>query len=83
MEIFHYLAEKLKIVANFENDNKTLDVDKGFGAVYNDFDFNSQALLDGDNENITFSQSSNLNIRFDEQDEILTKMHRSCIFRDK
>ena len=40
MEVFHYVAEKLRVYPLFENGNKSIKINKERGAVYNDFRFN-------------------------------------------
>ena len=45
MEVFHYVAEKLCVYPLFENGNKSIKINKERGAVYNDFDFDSNELL--------------------------------------
>ena len=37
MEVFHYVAEKLRLYPVFENKNKSIKINKMRGAVYNDF----------------------------------------------
>ena len=58
MEVFHYVAEKLRVYPLFENGNKSIKINKERGAVYNDFDFNSTELLSECSSNITYSQTS-------------------------
>ena len=58
MEVFHYVAEKLRVYPLFENGNKSIKINKQRGAVYNDFDFNSTELLSECSSNITYSQTS-------------------------
>ena len=58
MEVFHYVAEKLRVYPLFENGNKSIKINKERGAVYNDFDFNSAELLSECSSNITYSQTS-------------------------
>ena len=58
MEIFHYVAEKLRVYLLFENGNKSIKINKERGAFYNDFDFNPAELLSECSSNITYSQTS-------------------------
>ena len=39
MEVFHYMAEKLRVYLLFENGNKSIKTNKEREPVYNDFDF--------------------------------------------
>ena len=57
MEVFHYVAEKLRVYPLFENGNKSIKINKERGAVYNDFDFDSTELLSECSSNITYSQT--------------------------
>ena len=57
MEVFHYVAEKLRVYPLFENGNKSIKINKERGAVYNDFDFDSTELLSECTSNITYSQT--------------------------
>ena len=57
MEMFHYVAEKLRVYPLFENGNKSIKINKERGAVYNDFDFDSTELLSECTSNITYSQT--------------------------
>ena len=57
MEVFHYVAEKLRVYLLFENANKSIKINKERGAVYNDFDFDSGELLSECTNNITYSQT--------------------------
>ena len=57
MEVFHYVAEKLRVYPLFENGNKSIKINKERGAVYNDFDFDSNKLLSECTSNITYSQT--------------------------
>ena len=56
MEVFHYVAEKLRVYPLFENGNKSIKINKERGAVCNDFDLNSTELLSECTSNITYSQ---------------------------
>ena len=58
MEVFHYVAEKLRVYPLFENGNKNIKINKERGAVYNDFDFDSNELLSECTSNIAYSQTS-------------------------
>ena len=58
MEVFHYVAEKLRVYPLFENGNKSIKINKERGAIYNNFDFNSTELLSECSSNITYSQTS-------------------------
>ena len=58
MEVFYYVAEKLRVYSLFENGNKSIKINKERGAVYNNFDFNSTELLKECSSNITYSQTS-------------------------
>ena len=58
MEVFHYMAEKLRVYLLFENGNKSTKINKERGAVYNDFDFNLTELLSECSSNMTYSQTS-------------------------
>ena len=58
MEVFHYMAEKLRVYLLFENGNKSIKINKERGAVYNDFDFNLTELLSECSSNMTYSQTS-------------------------
>ena len=57
MEVFHYVAEKLRVYPLFENGNKNIKINKERGAVYNDFDFDSNELLSECTSNIAYSQT--------------------------
>ena len=57
MEVFHYVAEKLRVYPLFENENKRIKINKERGAVYNDFDFDSIELLRECTSTITYSQT--------------------------
>ena len=57
MELFLYVAEKLRVYSVFENGNKSIKINKEKGAVYSDFDFNSTELLIECSSNITYSQN--------------------------
>ena len=57
MEVFHYVAEKLRVYPLFENGNKSIKINKERGAVCNDFDLNSTELLSECTSNITYSQT--------------------------
>ena len=57
MEVFHYVAEKLRVYPLFENGNKSIKINKERGAVYNDFDFDSTELLSECTSNIAYSQT--------------------------
>ena len=57
MEVFHYVAEKLRVYPLFENGNKSIKLNKERGAVYNNFDFDSTELLSECTSNITYSQT--------------------------
>ena len=57
MEVFHYVAEKLRVYPLFENGNKSIKINKERGAVYNDFDFDSTELLSECSSNITYLQT--------------------------
>ena len=57
MEVFHYVAEKLRVYPLFESGNKSIKIIKERGAVYNDFDFDSTELLGECTSNITYSQT--------------------------
>ena len=54
MEVFHYVAEKLRVYLLFENGNKSIKTNKERGAVNNDFDFDSTELLSECSSNITY-----------------------------
>ena len=56
-EVFHYVAEKLRVYPLFENGNKNIKINKERGAVYNDFDFDSNELLSECTSNIAYSQT--------------------------
>lgn len=61
MEVFHYVANQLQGVSNFDNPNRKVnEMEQNMGAIYNDFDHDSSRLMDDDNESIIFSQSTNL-----------------------
>ena len=45
MEVFHYVAEMLRVYPLFENGNKSIKINKERGAVYNDFDLTRQSYL--------------------------------------
>ena len=45
MEVFHYVAEKLRIHPLFENGIKSIKINTERGAVYNEFDFNSTKVV--------------------------------------
>ena len=55
MEVFHYVAEKLRVYSLFENENKSNKISKETGAAYNDFDFDSTELLSECTSNVTYS----------------------------
>ena len=57
MEMFHYVAEKLRVYHLFEKGNKSIKINKQRGAVYNNFDFDSTELLSECTSNITYSQA--------------------------
>ena len=57
IEVFHYVAEKLRVYPLFENGNKSIKINKERGAVYNDFDFDSNKLLSECTSNNTYSQT--------------------------
>ena len=57
MEMFHYVAEKLRVYPLFEDKNKNIKINKERGAVYNDFDFDSTELLSECTSKITYSQT--------------------------
>ena len=57
MEVFHYVAEKLRVYLLFENGNKSINFNKERGAVYDDFDFDSTELLSECSSNIAYSQT--------------------------
>ena len=57
MEVFHYVAERLRVYRLFENRNKSFKINKERGEVYNDFDFDSTMLLSECTSNITYSQT--------------------------
>ena len=57
MEVFHYVAEKLRVYPLFENANNRIKINKERGAVYNDFDFDSGELLSECTNNTTYSQT--------------------------
>ena len=57
MEVFHYVVEKLRVYPLFENGNKSFKINKERGAVYNDFDFDSNELLSECTSNIAYSQT--------------------------
>ena len=56
MAVFHYVANQLTDVPLFECSNIVLNTSEG--AIYNDFDFRPESLVDCDS--ITFSQTTNL-----------------------
>ena len=58
MEVFHYVAGKLRVYSLFENGNKSIKINKERGTVYNDFDVNSTELLSECSSNITYLQTS-------------------------
>ena len=45
MEVFHYVAEKLRVYPHFKNGKKIIKISKERGVVYSDFDFDSTELL--------------------------------------
>ena len=57
MEVFHNVAEKLRVYPLFENGNKSIKINKEREAVYNDFDFDLTELLSECTSNITYSQT--------------------------
>ena len=57
MEVFHYVAEKLKVYPLFENGSKSIKINKERGAVYNGFDFDSTQPISECTSNITYSQT--------------------------
>ena len=57
MEVFLYVAERLRVYRLFENRNKNIKTKKERGEVYNDFDFDSTILLSECTSNITYSQT--------------------------
>ena len=57
MEVFYYVAKKLRVYPPFENGNKSIKINKERGAVYNDFDFDATELLSECTSNITYSQT--------------------------
>ena len=56
-EVFHYVAEKLRVYLLFENGNKSIKISKEIGAVYDDFAFDSTELLSKCSSNIAYSQT--------------------------
>ena len=54
MEVFHYMAEKLRVYPLFENGNKSIKINEEREAVYNDFDFDSTELLSECSSNINY-----------------------------
>ena len=56
-EVFHYVAEKLRVYTLFENGNKSIKISKEIGAVYDDFAFDSTELLSKCSSNIAYSQT--------------------------
>ena len=57
MEVFHYVAEKLRVYSLLENGNKSIKINKERGAVINDVDFDSTELVSECTSNITYSQT--------------------------
>ena len=57
MEVFHYVAGKLRVYPLFENGNKSININKERAAVCNDFDLNSTELLSECTSNIIYSQT--------------------------
>ena len=57
MEVFHYVAEKLRVYLLFENGNKNIKINKDRGTVYNNFDFDSSDLHSEFSSSITYSQT--------------------------
>ena len=57
MEIFHYVANEIKDMSNFECGEEEMFTT---GAVYNDFDSNPSDILGGVTDEPLFSQSTNL-----------------------
>ena len=57
MEVFHYVAETLRVYPLFENVNKSIKINKERGAVYDDFYFDSTELLSECINSITYSQT--------------------------
>ena len=57
MEVFHYMAEKLRVYCLFENGNKVMKINKERRAICNDFDFDLTELLSEYISNITYSQT--------------------------
>ena len=53
VEVFHHVAERLRVYRFFENRNKNIKTNKERGEVYNDFDFDSTVLLSECTSNIT------------------------------
>ena len=68
MQVFHYLANQLKNTPNFENKKEYVNLDDGAGSIYNDFDFDASRLMREENNDTCFSQSSNLNVTYNEKD---------------
>ena len=57
MEMFHSVAEKLRVYLLFENGNKKIKINKDRGTVYNNFDFDSTDLLSECTSSTTYSQT--------------------------
>ena len=56
MEVFHYVVEKLRVYRLFENGNESIKINKERGAVFNDFEFDSNELLSECTSNIAYSK---------------------------
>ena len=59
MEVFHYVANVLKDVPLFDNDNDGGTTTSG-GAIYNDFDHCPSALMAVDEDSFSFSQTGKI-----------------------
>ena len=68
LEILHYLANLLKVTPIFENDHSKIDKNKESGAIFNDFDYQSDELLSSTHIDTVFGVISNSRVRFNEND---------------
>ena len=59
MEIFHNMANQLKGTQIFEKDHRKIDKNKESGAVFNDFDYQSDKLMSSTDNDTAFGTISN------------------------